>query len=315
MMDCSKFHCSQTMSSNRAPLHTLPDTETDEAYSIYLEDCDSSASVSTLSCSYSTEFCSGQLMVPVSLKRTHNAMNLASFDDNDSDNDLYLQSEKRTRGANYSTTEIRSLLVLMERILPKCPDEWEIIRMVHGKIFPDHSRTVSSLQRKFRDLCAWRSHKSNSFGRREIEKAKEVEWLISQKDPGFQLVLNKKKLCRTKDNLPKCSIPHFNVKVPNPLDPTSNNNYEPVPKVIQVPESPTGTVGNQYPDEDEMSELDVYEYEAEKQHGMDSVIIHQEEPVPVPNPIIQNLTIPYTTSDICDPKLPPVPAVIIDHHK
>lgn len=296
-MDCSKFHCSLTMSSNRAPLHTLPGADADGEYSVYLDCC--SSSVSTLS------------WEPESLKRTYHAMNLASFDDNHADNDLHVQNEKRTRGATYNSTEILSMLVLMERILPKCPDEWEIIRIVHGKIFPDNNRTVSSLQRKFRDLCAWRSHKSNSFSRREVEKAKEVEWLISQKAPGFQLVLNKK--CCGTDNLPKCSIPHFNVRVPNPLDPTSN--YEPVPKVIQIPESPACPMGNNYPDEDEMSELDLDEYEAEK-HRMDSVIVNQEEPepLPVPNPL-QNFIIPYTTSEMCDSKLPPVPAVIIDHHK
>lgn len=305
-MDCSKFHCSQTMSSNRTPLHTfLSDADGDGAYSVYL-DCDRS-SISALSyCSmdFWSDFSSAE--EPVSIKRTYNAINLASFDDNHTDKDLYVQNEKRTRGATYNSTEILSMLVLMERILPKCPDEWEIIRIVHGKIFPDNNRTVSSLQRKFRDLCAWRTHKSNAFSRREVEKAKEIEWLISQKAPGFQLVLNKN--CCGSDDLPKCSIPHFNVKVPNPLDPTS------VPQVIQIPESPTCPIQNDYPDEDEMSELDLDEYEAEN-HGLDSVIVNQEpEPLPVSNPL-QSCNIPYTTIEICDSKLSPVPAVIMDHHK
>lgn len=273
------------MPTARAALHILPETESDEAYSLLLDDCGAST-ISTLS-SCSLKICP--------LKRTHKSLNLTSY----YDNEVELPNSKRTRGASYNVVEIHSLLHLMKRVLPKSPDEWEIIRIVHGRIFPDNYRTISSLKKKFRDLC--RPTPKPLYGKREVAKAREVELLISQKAPGFQLVLPKvpSNDCSGPDHLPRCSIPEFNVKVPNPLEPNPGND-ENVPKFIQIPDSPFSENTRKL-QEDEMSELELDEYEAGK-NEVESVIINQESRVS--SPLENNVDVPYT-HESCDSK-PPV---------
>lgn len=174
--------------------------------------------------------------------------------------------------------------------------------MVHNRTFPGNDRTVSSLKKKFRDLCRTTSKPVSGF--REVEKAREVQFLIVQKPPGFQLVLptsSSDELIQ-QNNLPS-SIPNFHVRVPDPLQPKTT---EHVPEFIQIPESPTTHLDNQI-DEDEMSELDLDEYEADV-GGVDSVIINElsqvvshNGPVVTPTPCVGEMN---------DNKLP---VIIFDH--
>ncbi len=151
--------------------------------------------------------------------------------------------------------------------------------MVHGRIFPDNDRTVSSLKKKFRDLCRETSAHEQQLderfrvkpvhGEREVAKAREVQRLISQKPAGYQLVLQKTSGNDVADggNYPG-SLPNFKVKVPNPLQPSPTESsavVASVPKYIQIPQSPEmSSDDNEQPaggGADDMSELDLDDYQ------------------------------------------------------
>ena len=270
------------------------DNDEEEAFEY---DDQSSLSCSVQSTSYNDDWCS--------LKRTAKSADLTSYhcyaddDDNDynnGDDESSLLSRptppKRRRGASYNVVELHSMLHLMKRVLPKCADEWEIIRLVHARIFPDYNRTVSSLKKKFKELCkgtcsssspgtTGHAHGGGISGsgvnsRTIADKAREVQDLIAQKPPGFQLILPKASPPPTCTDTLTCkrtslfhsgvnrveenhtgnqhhhhdrqSLPEFKVKVPNPLQSSTvttttstvspPNKNEKIPKYIQIPGSP-----------------------------------------------------------------------------
>jgi hypothetical protein len=315
-----------------APVASETIGQSDEGYSILIDHCNQSV-VSSLSCSV----CSYQTSVEeeslnLNMKRTRKAMDFSSYPTTTTTGTLESSRKRRRRGASYTIVEIHSLLHLMKRVLPKCADEWELIRMVHCRIFPDNDRTVLSLKKKFKDLCSSRTNNNSSnchdllderfrakpaFSQREVEKAREVQFLISEKPPGFQLVLPKEKRVSNSSNNDtqnqvQCPIhsssnsnenhvtitgnsavdafPIFRVKVPDPLQPMQETT-EPehdlenenevqvkagpihlqgqshIPKFIQIPESPitndidVHSQSHSQPDYDEMSELDLNDYQ------------------------------------------------------
>merc|ERR1719330_203758 len=146
----------------------LPATEHDEPYTISVDFSDHST-VSSISCSVRSN----------RIKRTRKTLDFATIHQCNQDD----RKRRRRRGNSYSVVEIHSMLHLMKRVLPKCADEWELIRMVHSRIFPDNDRTVSSLKKKFRDLCRETSVHEQQLderfrvkpvhGKREIAKARE----------------------------------------------------------------------------------------------------------------------------------------------
>jgi hypothetical protein len=265
--------------------HTLPTTEQDAEYTITVDQCDWSTT-SSLSCSITS----------CRIKRTRKTMDLSSF----YQCDLESSKKRRRRGASYTIVEIHSLLHLMKRVLPKCGDEWELIRMVHCRIFPDNDRTVSSLKKKFKDLCREapsdnqqqqldeRFRAKPAFSEREAEKAREVQELISQKPPGFQLVLSNS---REDEQVSPNSLPNFKVKVPDPLQssvaPTEPEPEPVVPKFIQIPDSPSTNAERQnqhQPEDDEMSELDLDDHENDDFGEMEPSVIGN--PLPLRNPLL-----------------------------
>lgn len=244
--------------NTHAQLSTGLSSEQDDGYSIYVDD---ESDVSSLTCSIIESSV-------YNMKRSRKSMHLSSIDLNEDSH-----SKKRRRGASYTIVEIHSLLHLMKRVLPKSADEWELIRMVHSRIFPANDRTVVSLKKKFRELCRdsdgqhlldERFRAQPVHGEKEVEKAREVQNLISLKPPGYQLILpkntrNQKEVLKTNQE----SLPIFQVKVPNPLEPvvvtqkvTAQKN-EVVPKIIQIPESPVLQTGLEPSPEDDMSDLDI----------------------------------------------------------
>lgn len=295
---------------------TLPVTEDDESVCVMINQCDDQSVISSLSCSVQS----------CRMKRTYKTMNLNSYQydadyeytggEHDQDPDTTEQNipNKRRRGAGYNVVEIHSLLHLMKRVLPKCADEWEIIRIVHNRIFPNNDRTVTSLKKKYRDLC--RQDTRNNAGSREVAKAIEVQRLILQKPPGFQLVLPHQATtkvagngltatCKTNLN----SLPSFQVKVPDPLRPK-----EQIPEFIQVPESPPDmNIGRTSLDDDELSELDLDEYEADTKE-MDSVII-KDKNNSIQSQDEQNLNTVVVISTPCATGThnSKTPAIIVDH--
>ena len=233
-------------------------TEQDDGYSIYVDD---ESDVSTLTCSITeASVCN--------MKRSRKSMHLSSIDLNQDS-----RAKKRRRGVSYTVVEIHSLLHLMKRVLPKSADEWELIRMVHSRIFPTNDRTVVSLKKKFRELCRDnegqhllddRFRAQPVHGEKEVEKAREVQHMISLKPPGYQLILpNNTKNQKDVHNTNLKFLPMFQVKVPNPLEPVvvtqqvNELGNEVVPKIIQIPESPVLQSDFEPSPEDDMSDLDI----------------------------------------------------------
>ncbi len=263
----SLFQNSPEIMSQNQPQHSLacPIAERDEeGFSIYLDD---DSDVSTITCSVMDE--EEQYELPT-LKRTRNSMDLAVIDGYQGDR----SKKRRRRGTSYTIVEIHSLLHLMKRVLPKSADEWELIRIVHSRIFPDNDRTVSSLKKKFKELCRdtdgrdllyTRFRAQPVHGKFEVDKAREVQNLITLKPPGYQLILPK----TSKDQVIAQNtepLPHFQVKVPNPLAPppiTEQQGTKQVPECIQIPDSPALTAEVKA-NQDNMSALNINEYEAAK---------------------------------------------------
>mmetsp|Transcript_21047 Transcript_21047/g.26582 ORF Transcript_21047/g.26582 Transcript_21047/m.26582 type:complete len:319 (-) Transcript_21047:12-968(-) len=262
--DSDSFQSSSTMTMtmpNEAQ-HTLPTSETDEAYSITIDLCGDQSTVSSISCSVKSN----------RMKRTRKTMDFTTVHQCEQDDN----KKRRRRGTSYTIVEIHSMLHLMKRVLPKCADEWELICMVHGRIFPDNDRTVTSLKKKFRDLCretgADEQQLDERFrvkpvhGEREVAKAREVQRMISQKPSGYQLVLQKAPNGDVMEsgNYPG-SFPNFKVKVPNPLQPSSTDSapIASVPQFIEIPQTPeVSCEENEQPvDSDDMSELDLDDYQ------------------------------------------------------
>lgn len=243
----------QTQAQHHLPVSFLDDD--DEGYIVYVDD---ESEVSALTCSLFEH--------PASMKRSRKSMDLPSIFNWQDDR----SHKRRRRGTSYTMVEIRSLLHLMKRVLPKTPDEWELIRVVHCHIFPDNDRTVQSLKRKFKDLCRdnngpdaldERFRAQPVQGKKEVEKAREVQHLISLKPPGFQLILPKTsdKEIETLENA-RNSIPAFRVKVPNPLEPEPLvTQQQEVPKFVQIPESPDIIAQTHTTTEDDMSDLEIDE--------------------------------------------------------
>jgi len=57
-----------------------------------------------------------------------------------------------TRGANFSSEELDSLLELIEEVLPISATQWESVADLHRTRYPDAARTVDSIKRKFKQL-------------------------------------------------------------------------------------------------------------------------------------------------------------------
>jgi len=257
-------HISQTreMTNFQVAMHPSPfsDLPEGEEYPIISLDLSAQSVVSVLSCSVSSRC----------LKRSCKA---TDFSDLQHCSEQSSSKKRRRRGASYTIVEIHSLLHLMKRVLPRCSDEWEIVRMVHHRIFPNNDRTVPSLKKKFRDLCmstdyqrnhahpqesypATNSNTKASFSEREIMKAREVHTAIAQKPPGFELVLsNKEENVDWKAKNYPISLPSFKVKVPNPLE-GNQTTSDAIPSCVQIPLSPDCFFGAQ-PEIDEMSDLEL----------------------------------------------------------
>ena len=57
-----------------------------------------------------------------------------------------------TRGANFSSEELDSLLEIIEEVLPISATQWESVADLHRTRYPDAARTVDSIKRKFKQL-------------------------------------------------------------------------------------------------------------------------------------------------------------------
>jgi len=57
-----------------------------------------------------------------------------------------------TRGANFGSEEVDSLLEIIEEVLPISATQWESVADIHRSRYPDAARTVDSIKRKFKQL-------------------------------------------------------------------------------------------------------------------------------------------------------------------
>jgi hypothetical protein len=59
-------------------------------------------------------------------------------------------NNRRKKGTvNYTSDEVKDLLVLVERVLPAGPEEWELIARLHSSNYPNHLRDGKKLKWKF----------------------------------------------------------------------------------------------------------------------------------------------------------------------
>jgi len=65
-------------------------------------------------------------------------------------------STMRSRGNNFSKTEINILLNIIEDVVPIGSEEWKQVETRHRQHYPQLDRSRDTLKRKFRQLCGSR---------------------------------------------------------------------------------------------------------------------------------------------------------------
>jgi hypothetical protein len=82
---------------------------------------------------------------------------------------------------NYTSDKVKYLLVLVERVLPAGPDDWELIARLHSAKYPNHLRDGKELKRKFYE----HAHKKPQTGNPNISStdldASRLKQLINSK--------------------------------------------------------------------------------------------------------------------------------------
>jgi len=85
------------------------------------------------------------------------------------------------RGAGFGADELRALLEVLEEHLPIGRDELELVLAIHNRHFGEFNRTVDSNRRKFAALCRSRIPIGNPTCSSEVQTAKRVRYLMTQR--------------------------------------------------------------------------------------------------------------------------------------
>ena len=87
----------------------------------------------------------------------------------------------RSRGNNFSKTEINILLNIIEDVVPIGSEEWKQVETRHRQHYPQLDRSRDTLKRKFRQLYGSRPGTGNPTIPEEVRKAKDILEAIKSK--------------------------------------------------------------------------------------------------------------------------------------
>lgn len=85
------------------------------------------------------------------------------------------------RGPGFTQAELDSVLELLDEYLPVSRDEWEVVLRKHEKRFPEKSRTVESLRRKFASLYRNKLPTGHPQMPEEVQKAKHIRLRMTER--------------------------------------------------------------------------------------------------------------------------------------
>ena len=80
----------------------------------------------------------------------------------------------RSRGTNFSNSEIDILLNIISDVLPIGTEEWKEVERRHRQNYPQHDRSRETLKRKFRQLYGTRPDTGNPTIPEAVRKAKNI---------------------------------------------------------------------------------------------------------------------------------------------
>ena len=87
----------------------------------------------------------------------------------------------RSRGSNFSKTEINILLNIIDDVIPIGSEEWKEVERRHRQHYPQLDRSRDTLKRKFRQLYGSRPRTGNPTIPEEVRKAKDILEAIKSK--------------------------------------------------------------------------------------------------------------------------------------
>ncbi len=87
----------------------------------------------------------------------------------------------RSRGNNFSKTEINIILNIIEDVVPIGSEEWKQVETRHRQHYPQLDRSRDTLKRKFRQLYGSRPGTGNPTIPQEVRKAKDILGAIKSK--------------------------------------------------------------------------------------------------------------------------------------
>lgn len=90
-------------------------------------------------------------------------------------------TNRASRGGNFTRDEIDSLLDSVEEVMPLGMDEWTIVERRHSAKYPERNRTKESLCRKFQQLYLTKQPTGSPDCPQEIRRAKELMNVIREK--------------------------------------------------------------------------------------------------------------------------------------
>jgi hypothetical protein len=88
---------------------------------------------------------------------------------------------KAPRGKSFTTSELESLLEIIEDILPVGPNEWEAVLARHETRYPDMDRTKESIKRKFSSLYNAKKPTGDPTCPPTVRSAKRIFNMIKEK--------------------------------------------------------------------------------------------------------------------------------------
>ena len=92
-----------------------------------------------------------------------------------------MSSNKKKRGTGFTQAETLSFLDTLESAIPIGPDDWSQVEATHLEKWPDTSRDVASLRRKFQALYRKKAPTGDPTCPPEIKKAKSIMFHIRER--------------------------------------------------------------------------------------------------------------------------------------
>lgn len=92
-----------------------------------------------------------------------------------------MSQQKASRGRGFTTTEVESLLEVIEEVLPIGQNEWDTVLHQHQSRYPDYDRTRDSIKRKFASLYNSKKPTGDPTCPPTVRRAKQLFNLIKEK--------------------------------------------------------------------------------------------------------------------------------------